>query len=587
MGFMPPIPLPGPNEGRSAAYLLNRLSNNVEENSLFPPGQEGRQEGFLVFPRILDYSYAASLLLSGIELGVPFPTDPGISRAEIEEKYEFLLGDAPDEDKRNCFLKIGESITGSSAMHGSLVVSVPSARTDLMKGFMPPTLNPDPGFSKYKHVIVKAISDYTKNKTTKKFKSNREKQEYVRAQETIIAGHRLLAVQTACMGILDHGIPIQTPETGGGLYSLARNLNTALTKRTKKISRLFRELEIKLAESLPDELLAHLVYGDSDIVFLSDLPYEWTLLDNWPVCLTRPVSRIPMSATNVWLNIFHASARQAKINISKPNRVVVLDLIDESDPIRNFSELFRKTSDDIGQKYTYRKPSCVREIKEIFDEVSPEIVVLDTHGNYRSMFDELLLSMGELHVKSTEFVGDAKVPPVWILSACDMSVVGAIKGTMVEPLINKGAVCVIATVQKIDAMAASIFVGRLLTDIYSPPAQIKYNTLLDAFFVSQFTTALLYDPLLPLLKRARPGTDLSKRVCGVIFEYIRHFSSKPFDPRKMKYEAGEVLYKNIIKQGLQDQQTQIFQTGEVIPETLLFTAFGLPSKVSLISDQAV
>ena len=74
LGFMRPLPLPGPHQGRPAAYLLNRLSNNVDKQSLLHENTEGIQEGFLVLPRLLDYSYAACLLLAGRELGIPMPT---------------------------------------------------------------------------------------------------------------------------------------------------------------------------------------------------------------------------------------------------------------------------------------------------------------------------------------------------------------------------------------------------------------------------------------------------------------------------------------------------------------------------------
>lgn len=582
LGFIEPIPLPRPNLGRPAAFLLNRLSNNVDKPSLYPEDQEDIKTMFLVLPRILDYSYAACLMLSGVELGLSMPSNEKISKSELDNHYTFLSGDARDDLKRERWFHLGERITGSEAFHSPLMVSVPAARMDLFKDPLPSIIQQEPGFKKAKSMISKALSDYMKNQTKKNFKNKSQKKAYDRARETILSGHRLLAVQTACLGMLGKSLPIQTHEIGGSLYSAARDLNTALKKRTHKISKLFREFEIMLAESLPKELLAHLALGNSNTVFYSDLPYEWTMLDNWPVCLTRPVSRIPMSATDAWINMIHSSSRRVEININKPDRVLVLDLIDENDPIRHFSELFRKTSDSIGQIYTYRKPSSVRELKKILDESSPEIVVLDTHGKYREMFDELFINLGDHPVKVNEFIPDTQIPPVWILSACDMSVTGALRGSMIVPLLKRGAVCVIGTVQKIDAMAAAIFVGRLLTDIYSPPPKTSYTTLLEAFFISQLTTALLYDPLLPLLRKARPGTETAKKVYNVIFEYIQYFSKEPFEPRSMRYKAGEVLHENIMKQGLLEQQIQYFQSGEVTPETLLFTAFGLPSNVDLI-----
>lgn len=248
--------------------------------------------------------------------------------------------------------------------------------------------------------------------------------------------------------------------------------------------------------------------------------------------------------------------------------------------------MFRKASDEIGQPYTYKKPSNPQELIDIINDISPEIVVLDTHGNYQKMLDDLLVYMGNKPVKVSDFIPNTIVPPVWILSACEMSVVGSLRGSIVGPLLERGAISVIATLHEISADAASLFVGRLLTEIYSPPVNVNHKTLSEAFFTSQLTSALLYDPLFPLLRKSKRKTELREKLSYVFLEYLKYFDSKPIDSRQFRYKASEILSECLIKYGLYYEQLETVKAGQVVPETLFFSAFGVPSRVKLIGGSS-
>lgn len=584
--FIPPIPLPDPEKGRPSAYLINRLSNNVDSPSLSPGrATDDVEKTLLALPRLLDYCTASCSLFAGMENRLPFPSELPFSSSEIEEHYNILLGSASQDKKMELWMKIGARLTGDKALRSRLLISVPTARVDLLKKTFPPTLTEESGHREFMSIKMQVVSDCIANRSEREYEDKAKKEAYRDAKETLVLGHRLLATHASYISISATAIPLQTPDVGGKLFIAANDLERAFRMRTRKVSKLFREFEIKLADSLPEGLLAHLVLGDSPVFFYSDLPYKWTLLDNFPICLTRPVSRIPVAATSSWLALTHMTKQRTSISVNHPNRVLVLDLISEHDAVRNFSELFRKVSDDIGQGYVYRKPSNPEELPRIIHDVTPEIVVLDTHGDYQRMFDRLLLYLGDRPTNLGDFIPDEIIPPVWILSACDMAVVGAIKGSMVNQLLERGAMCVVATLGKIDAYAAAVFVGRLLTDIYSPHPHMNFRTLSDVFFISQLTTALLYDPLFPLLRKAQPHTKMSEGLSRVIIDYIKGVSSGEISLRDIRYKAAEILSECLQTHGLLDQQLATVKSGEVMPETLLFTAFGIPTHVELEKDE--
>ncbi len=233
----------------------------------------------------------------------------------------------------------------------------------------------------------------------------------------------------------------------------------------------------------------------------------------------------------------------------------------------------------MGQRYTYRRYSRPAELKEILSSLSPEIVVLDTHGDYNEMLDQLTVYLGTRPANARDFVPAVQVPAVWILSACEMAVVGAITASLVGNLLERGAICVIATLQKIDALAASIFVGRLLTEIYSPAIHGAHENLSEAFFNAQLTTSCLYDPILPLLRKAEHDTRM-KAIYTVIIEFIAELADKPMNPRLYRNQASRLLYERLSAHGLLRDQADSVISGQVTPQSLLFSAFGAPTRNS-------
>jgi len=131
--FIHAIPLPQPHHGRAAAYLLNRLSNNVEEPSLLAGSTREDEEMILLIPQILDYSYAACSLLALYENGDYQNSDFSTTIPDLGKKYELFLSDLPNENKFEEWWKLGEKIISKTGPKLAIIVSTPSARNDLIK----------------------------------------------------------------------------------------------------------------------------------------------------------------------------------------------------------------------------------------------------------------------------------------------------------------------------------------------------------------------------------------------------------------------------------------------------------------------
>lgn len=99
LSFIPGIPLPNPDKGRSIVYLINRLSNNVDKPALMNPAQDDVDKGINVFLRILEVSFVNCAVFASIEIGTPIINNISLSASELKKHHDFFLSDAPDDQK--------------------------------------------------------------------------------------------------------------------------------------------------------------------------------------------------------------------------------------------------------------------------------------------------------------------------------------------------------------------------------------------------------------------------------------------------------------------------------------------------------
>jgi CHAT domain len=210
--------------------------------------------------------------------------------------------------------------------------------------------------------------------------------------------------------------------------------------------------------------------------------------------------------------------------------------------------------------------------------------VLDAHGRYDAAGDELAIEMLGSPVSVEDLLPDALMPPLWILSSCSTSVTGARHGCLVRHLLSKGAVCVVATLGPVDAFIASMFVGRLLTNIFSPATPGAFSSFAQLFFGTQLTTAVLYDPLLPLIRRSDKDERLREALGGVLGEYLAWEDGGKLSAHEYRHKAAYRLAIAMERHGVATQYNNALQAGLVRPETLLFTAFGFPGMIAIGSE---
>lgn len=573
LDFIDELPLPQPWAGRSAAVLYNRLSNSVEEPSLLPEELDKP----MIAPAMLNWATATCSLLAARELGVGMPRNERVKPTEVNRLAKLLASSVSNDKKFEAFLEIGRKASGGGNIrHPFLTIPVP--RLDTLKK-MPAALTQDLETPFHRRLASNAATDFMAGAKRSKFKSQEEEDVYETAHHTILQEQRLIACQTSWLSAINNRVPIQLRPFRGRVPNALRDLLQALEHDSKKSTDLFRNIEVELALSLPPGIV-DLLQQSLSITLFSDYPYEWTLCGDGPLCLSKPTTRIPLSM-NSWDNISAAMVKPYELTPKNPQKVLVLDLIAKNDRVRSYSDSFLSSSSNIGNKFIRATPTTAGEARGIIREVAPEIVVIDSHGRYEDSSDSVSIQIRDTWCKFESILSDPPIAPVWIVSACETAQSEAIRGCVVRSLLGRGAYAVIATLARVDALIASMLTGRLFADIYQPLHRDEEYNLADIFFGTQLTTALTYDPLLPLLHKAENDDSLRKRVGTVLFEFIQWASGRPVDPKRYPEEVAVKLTEILLQNDLYDLHQNLHSAGHVRPETLLFSMFGFPDRVTI------
>jgi len=575
LDFIDYLPSPQPWAGRSAAMLYNRLSNAAEEPSLLGPEFDDQP---MFAPAMLNWATAACNALMAREHGIAIPRSAGVKPAEVNRLARLLASSAAAKEKVDEFMRIGRIISGKGTIRRPFL-TVPVPRLDVLK--KPSTgMTLDFAEPTQRRMMANAMTDFVRGTKRSEFDSSDAEDVYRTSQHTILQEQRLLACQATWLSSIDERIPIQLRPFRGNVPNAFRDFLNALAHNSKKSSELFRVLELTLAASLPDGVVEHLLKRASSVTLFTDYPYEWTLIGDRPLCLHRPTARLPLSM-NAWYNVSATLLKPYKLTPGDPSKVLVLDLIEKGDKIRPYSDAFLRSSTNIGNRFTRATPKNALEARELVCKFSPEIVLIDSHGRYDQQADEVRLQMDGNWYAFNALLPEPPISPVWIVSACETAQSEALRGCVVRSLLSRGAYTVVATLARVDAFVASMLAGRLLADVYQPMPDAGERSFLDIFFATQLTTALMYDPLLPLLHKAETDPKITDRFHEMRLEIVHWAHGRPIDPRTYHEEMAKKLTESLVRHDLYDLYRNLQDAGHVRPESLLFSIYGFPDRVTI------
>lgn len=84
------------------------------------------------------------------------------------------------------------------------------------------------------------------------------------------------------------------------------------------------------------------------------------------------------------------------------------------------------------------------------------------------------------------------------------------------------------------------------------------------------------------MRRAMRRRSLKPSLGRVLGDFFAWSKAVQLGARELRVAAALVLQESVERHGLAERQAAYYQSGQIKPETLLFTAFGAPGRMELI-----
>lgn len=284
------------------------------------------------------------------------------------------------------------------------------------------------------------------------------------------------------------------------------------TPSSRKRLLAFREVQRRLAEAVPPELIDVIRRSETGLRIVADAHLEWLDIDGIPLALRKNVCRVPTTPGNLFIDLVgpHEHIRLTPADLAT---VLIISALKRNDPIRKTFEIAFDTFGEVWKDkmhIDFVDVASEEEFVAAINEFEGNIVVFDGHGAHEEDSAAALYLQDEpidvwsLRSKIT------RMPPIVILSACDTHAADRNHATVANGFIALGARAVLASVFPLLAPTAATFAARLiyrLADFLMPAIRLFDRALTWTEVVSGMIRMQL---LTDFLRRLELGNQITK-----------------------------------------------------------------------------
>lgn len=357
-------------------------------------------------------------------------------------------------------------------------------------------------------------------------------------------------------------LPFQGVEINRELSFVAPSISERLcnAKDKESLEKIMKQVGAKIVEgSLSQDAQKMLKECTKQIVAITDLPIEWLPLDGIPLGFTHDICRIaefPLEG-----NLMHYVVNEVqKYRIPKDilkHTLVVYGTRDEA------FVYYQNECDDLAKKHGFTTQYCVNK-QQFFDvvkEVDPQLLVIDTHGNYDEKSHQSYLLMGDERIYPQDIIEHHVQVPLFFLSACNTAPTYNMVNTLANGFVQSGSLAVTSSYLPLDVSESSTVYLRLLEQLSLASNQSIHKNWL-AFISHILRSSYIHQAFYNYYKNTKKSI-VDVAVKGVSTQYLTR--SMIFDCRRKVYEE---LHEGFDVEGIH------VETSHKIPHYLMYTTLG-------------
>lgn len=305
-------------------------------------------------------------------------------------------------------------------------------------------------------------------------------------------------------------------------------LNVAKSKRDtirKTMEKIGRSLAQKTMSKSTANMLEHMA---SQLVVMTDLPIEWTIVNDVPLGFTHDICRIPETPVTGMLSQYVSSCLRP---YTIPTDIIEKTLV----VFGNRDEIFVEAQQmvlDLQTRLHFKIEVCLskKEFYEAIDRHAPEFLIMDCHGGVDENTKQTYLRIGNEILTGADVVSHKIHPELVFLSACNTFPTYNTISTIANAFFETGSLAVTTSYMPLEVKNATILYTWLLTNLAEAATRYKYFNWL-AFISCMLRTSYIYSPL-----SEKPADDKMESAKKILAELARKSSY---------FEKRRELYKNL------------------------------------------
>jgi hypothetical protein len=368
-------------------------------------------------------------------------------------------------------------------------------------------------------------------------------------------------------------------------YSFCLDDNEKITRFNKEINILSTKIReyINREESYIFDIVNK--HG-SRIKILSDLPIEWVKINDLPLCLSKRISRIPITPGNIVFN--HALSANDRYKINKRDlKVLILNTLMPSDNIFNIGQHLYKQINAwfsvFPNQVKYIEVTKKDEFINAMSENKPTILIYYGHGEYdkEEMMGKLIIGEEEMTVVEIEQL--EWKPLIAILGACETQVLHGTDLNVGSIFLAGGVVSVLGTFFPVDALHTSSFISALMYQLVGSVMGVASGNSVawDEIIIKAQRSSYLWDAAYALeLYISNQGKNVYEYIEDVIITFFEYCKQNEIGVEEWYRNRDDIFLKMFYdKQLLYESYKIIIENDLIIPSSLFFTSLGSPEKI--------
>lgn len=280
---------------------------------------------------------------------------------------------------------------------------------------------------------------------------------------------------------------------------------------------------------------------DSQLVVITDMPFEWIMIDNIPLGFTHDICRIPETPNGgIMAQYMHNSFWDFEIPINILEKtLVVFGCTDE-----HFS-LWQQLVVEMQQELHFEICICsnVDQFVEKIRSKSPLFLIIDSHGDADVDTNQSYIMLGEEKLTPAIIADNNITIPLIFLSACNTAPAYMAMNTVANAFFERGARSVTSSYLPLDVNVSSVAYIRLLRQL-SKCAKEGYHKNWLSFISYILRTSFVMSPYIQAKLKGDIGMEetLKEEADKVSKSLIFSERRKIYQEIQEGFEANSKLY---------------------------------------------